>query len=78
MRFDISIAHIAAALAKDIVVDGKVVPNNLMNWADVDAYVAAQTKSEKAGLPNQKITVLVPPPTSGTRDAMGSLFMKAG
>jgi phosphate transport system substrate-binding protein len=78
IRFDISIAHIAAALAKDIVVDGKVVPNNLMTWADVDAYVAAQTKSEKAGLPNQKITVLVPPPTSGTRDAMGELFMKAG
>jgi phosphate transport system substrate-binding protein len=77
-RFDISIAHIAAALAKEIVVDGKVVENNLMTWADVDGYVAGLTKSDKVGLPALKIGVMVPPPTSGTRDAMGELFMKAG
>jgi phosphate transport system substrate-binding protein len=76
--FNISIAHIAAALAKEIVVDGKLVENNLMTWADVDAYVASQTGAGKAGLPAKKIGVMVPPPTSGTRDAMGELFMKAG
>ena len=31
-----------------------------------------------ASLPNAKITVLVPPPTSGTRDAWNSLVMKKG
>jgi phosphate transport system substrate-binding protein len=29
-------------------------------------------------LPNQKITVLGPPPTSGTRDAFVELAMEAG
>jgi phosphate transport system substrate-binding protein len=77
-RFDVSIAHIAAALAKEIVVEGKAVENNLMTWADVDAYVAGLTKTNKIGLPATKVGVMVPPPTSGTRDAMGSLFMKAG
>jgi len=77
-HFKISIAHIAAALAKDIVVDGKVVANNLMTWDKVDAYVAQQTNVSKIGLPAIPVKVMVPPPTSGTRDAMGSLFMKAG
>jgi phosphate transport system substrate-binding protein len=76
--FKISIAHIAAALAKDIVVDGKVIANNLMTWDKVDAYVAQQTNVNKIGLPAIPVKVMVPPPTSGTRDAMGELFMKAG
>ncbi|MEA2094982.1 MAG: substrate-binding domain-containing protein [Pseudomonadota bacterium] len=36
-------------------------------WSEIDP-----------GLPNKKITVLVPPPTSGTRDAWNSLVMKKG
>ncbi|HAJ91381.1 MAG TPA: phosphate-binding protein [Gammaproteobacteria bacterium] len=36
-------------------------------WSEIDP-----------ALPNSKITVLVPPPTSGTRDAWNSLVMKKG
>ena len=78
VRFEISIAHIAAALAHDVLVDGKIVANPLATWADVDAYVAGRMGTDPLGLPAKKVAVLVPPPTSGTRDAMGSLFMKAG
>lgn len=70
---DITIAHIAAALAAEL--DGA--PNTLTTWDQVDAYVASKG-GEFLGLPNRPITVMIPPPTSGTRDAMGSLFMKAG
>ncbi|MFD0916094.1 substrate-binding domain-containing protein [Pseudahrensia aquimaris] len=55
------------ALAKQIPVDGKLVANPNMNWADVDP-----------SLPNVKIEVLGPPPTSGTRDAFVELAMEAG
>ncbi len=84
-KFDISIAHIAAALAAELpgggmaaMADGDVAENALQTWDQVDAYVAARTGMSAAGLPNQPISVMIPPPTSGTRDAMGSLFMKAG
>lgn len=70
---DITIAHIAAALAAEL--DGA--PNTMTTWDQVDAYVASKG-GEFLGLPNRPITVMIPPPTSGTRDAMGSLFMKAG
>jgi phosphate transport system substrate-binding protein len=52
------------ALAKNVVVDGKVVANPYVNWSDVDA-----------SLPATKIEVLGPPPTSGTRDAFVELVM---
>lgn len=64
--FAITLDQIVAALAKDIVVDGKVVPNTHVNWSDVDA-----------SLPSEKIEVLGPPPTSGTRDAFVELVMTA-
>ena len=67
----LGIEHIAAALAADYA-------DQLQTWADVDAFVAQQTNTAKIGLPNRKINVMVPPPTSGTRDAMGELFMKKG
>lgn len=73
-RFSISIAHIAAALVAEL--EGQANPLN--TWADVDAYVASRTNGVRAGLPAIPVSVMVPPPTSGTRDAMGSLFMKAG
>ena len=50
----------------------------LQSWNEVDAFVSSITGNSKVGLPNQPISIMVPPPTSGTRDAMGSLFMKAG
>lgn len=57
--------QIYLALAKNIVVDGKIVANNNMNWSDIDA-----------SLPASKIEVLGPPPTSGTRDAFVELVME--
>ena len=55
------------ALAKEIPVDGKLVANPNKTWADVDA-----------SLPNVKIEVLGPPPTSGTRDAFAELALEGG
>ena len=47
--------------------DGKLVANPHKTWSDVDK-----------SLPNIKIEVLGPPPTSGTRDAFHELFMEVG
>ena len=81
-HFKISIAHIAAALAAELPYQGSnltnLSANKLNTWAEVDAYTAKRTGAAPAGLPNIPVSVMVPPPTSGTRDAMGSLFMKAG
>lgn len=82
LHFKISIAHVAAALAAELPYQGgdnsKASPNMLKTWADVDAYTAKRTGGALAGLPDIPVTVMVPPPTSGTRDAMGALFMKNG
>ncbi len=61
---DLTKEEIFKALAKNVVVDGKVVPNPYVNWSDIDA-----------SLPASKIEVLGPPPTSGTRDAFVELVM---
>ena len=55
------------ALAKEVPVDGKLVPNPYTKWSDIDA-----------ALPDAKIEVLGPPPTSGTRDAFVELAMEGG
>ena len=55
------------ALAKEIVVDGKLSPNPNKTWKDVDG-----------SLPDEKIEVLGPPPTSGTRDSFLELVMEKG
>jgi phosphate transport system substrate-binding protein len=47
--------------------DGKLIPNPNKTWKDVDA-----------SLPDVKIEVLGPPPTSGTRDSFAELVMEAG
>ena len=47
--------------------DGKLVANPNKTWSDIDK-----------ALPNVKIEVLGPPPTSGTRDAFHELFMEVG
>lgn len=83
-KFNISISHIAAALAAELPGGGKtnvsnasMEANKLTTWADVDQFVV-NMGGESANLPAQPISIMIPPPTSGTRDAMGSLFMKAG
>jgi len=59
--------QIFRALAKDVPVDGKLVPNPYQNWSDIDP-----------SLPKRAIEVLGPPPTSGTRDAFVELAMEGG
>jgi phosphate transport system substrate-binding protein len=59
--------QIFKALAKNLPdASGAMVPNPNVNWSDVDA-----------SLPAEKIEVLGPPPTSGTRDAFVELVMTA-
>ncbi len=55
------------ALAREIPVAGKLVENPNRTWRDVDP-----------SLPDRKIEVLGPPPTSGTRDAFVELAMEGG
>jgi phosphate transport system substrate-binding protein len=55
------------ALAKQVPVGGKLVPNPYARWSDIDP-----------SLPAQRIEVLGPPPTSGTRDAFVELAMEGG
>jgi len=58
------------ALAKDVPdpkSEGKTVANPYKTWHDVNS-----------ALPTQKIEVLGPPPTSGTRDAFVELAMEGG
>ena len=60
--------QIFRALAKEIPgPDGKMIPNPNKTWADVDP-----------SLPQTKIEVLGPPPTSGTRDAFVEIAMEGG
>ena len=59
--------HIYQALAKQVPVNGALVDNPYKRWSDIDK-----------SLPNTKIEVLGPPPTSGTRDAFVELAMEGG
>ena len=70
-RMNLGIQHIAVALSSEFASEVKT-------WADVDTFVAKKTNTATIGLPNRPISVMIPPPTSGTRDAMGELFMKNG
>ena len=70
-RMNLGIEHIAVALSSEFASEVKT-------WADVDTFVAKKTNTATIGLPNRPISVMIPPPTSGTRDAMGELFMKNG
>ena len=66
-RVELTLEQIFLALAKEVPVDGKLVPNPFENWSDVDP-----------SLPNRRIEVLGPPPTSGTRDAFVEVAMEGG
>ncbi|MCA3563502.1 MAG: substrate-binding domain-containing protein [Methylocystis sp.] len=60
--------QIFLALAKNVPnAEGKLVPNPYKNWSDINA-----------ALPNIKIEVLGPPPSSGTRDSFHELVMEPG
>lgn len=66
---NLSRADIFMALAKQVPgeVDGELIDNPNETWADVNP-----------ALPNVRIEVLGPPPTSGTRDAFVELAMEGG
>jgi len=67
-EMNITREQIFLALAKEIPgPDGKLIPNPNKTWADVDP-----------SLPNVKIEVLGPPPTSGTRDAFAEIALEGG
>ena len=64
---DITRKQLFQALAKQVPVNGALVDNPYKNWNEIDP-----------SLPAQKIEVLGPPPTSGTRDAFVELVMDKG
>jgi len=67
-RYDLRLRDIFMALAKDVPgPDGKLVANPHKTWRDVNPQ-----------LPAQRIEVLGPPPTSGTRDAFAELALGGG
>ena len=67
-RFEISLRDLYLALAKDIPNgNGGLKENDNDRWSDVNP-----------ALPNTKIEILGPPPTSGTRDAFVELAMEGG
>jgi phosphate transport system substrate-binding protein len=64
----LTMAQVFMALADQVPdKEGKLVANPNKNWSDIDK-----------SLPNIKIEVLGPPPTSGTRDSFHELFMEVG
>ena len=67
-QLDLSLKDIFLALAKDVPdASGTLIPNPNKTWKDVNP-----------DLPNTKIEVLGPPPTSGTRDAFAELALEGG
>ncbi len=64
----LTLKQVFLALAEKVPNDkGELVDNPNKNWSDVDP-----------SLPNVKIEVLGPPPTSGTRDSLHELFLEKG
>jgi len=61
----LSTGMIYQALAKHVYVDGKWVENPIKTWREIDP-----------ALPDLKIEVLGPPPTSGTRDSFVELVIE--
>ena len=65
--YNLTLAQVFLALAKDVPMNDKMVANPYTTWSQIDA-----------SLPDAKIEVLGPPPTSGTRDAFVELAMEGG
>lgn len=69
-KVDLSLKQIYLALAKEVPnPDGgeELVANPYQNWSEIDA-----------DLPDSEISVMGPPPTSGTRDAFVEIAMQGG
>jgi len=69
-KSNLTLRQIFLALAKKVPSDAtgaKLIDNPYKKWSDIDA-----------SLPNVRIEVLGPPPTSGTRDAFVELAMEGG
>ena len=65
---EISRQQLFLALAKNVPAgEGELQPNPYKKWSDIDS-----------SLPDIKIEVLGPPPTSGTRDAFAELALEGG
>lgn len=65
--FSLTTQELWLALAKTIPVNGKFIANPYKTWKDINPK-----------FPNDKIEVLGPPPTSGTRDSFVELVMDKG
>lgn len=67
--FNLSLKDVFLALAKEVPgeKEGELIENPYKTWKDVNA-----------NLPDTKIEVLGPPPTSGTRDAFAELALEGG
>ncbi len=63
----LTLAQLFLALAKEVPVGGMLAANPHRKWSDIDP-----------SLPNTRIEVLGPPPTSGTRDAFVEIAMEGG
>ena len=66
-KIQITIPQLWLALGKKVFVDGALVDNPYQKWSEIDP-----------SLPDTKIEVLGPPPSSGTRDALTALVLKKG
>lgn len=69
-KMDISLRQLFLALAKDVPNPQggeNLVPNPYKKWSDIDS-----------SLPDMAISVMGPPPTSGTRDAFVEIAMEGG
>lgn len=65
--FDLTRQEIFMALAREVPVNGRLVPNPYKRWSDISV-----------DLPDLPIQVFGPPPSSGTRDAFLELAMAPG
>ena len=64
----LTLPQLLLAVAKEVPgPDGKLIANPNKNWSDIDK-----------SLPNVKIEILGPPPTSGTRDSFHELLLEKG
>ncbi len=63
----LSLKEIYLAIAKQIPIAGNLVANPYKNWSDIASH-----------LPNTRIHIYGPPPTSGTRDALETLALQGG
>lgn len=66
-KISLTTTQVWKALAKKVPQDGELVDNPYETWSDIDS-----------DLPDRKILVLGPPPTSGTRDSFNELLMLHG